>query len=363
MKLVVHKNNLQRALGFVERVTAKNTALPILSNVLLKTENGRLRLTATNLEVGVSSMIGAKIEADGQAAVPGRILADVIRAVPQETITLSISQETLHIDAGSYKTSILCFSATEYPIIPKVDNGSTQTLPVSVFRSMLSTVSDSVAASESRPELAGALLRFEAKRTTLAATDSFRLAERTTAVPNKNELTAIIPRGTINELLRVLSDVSGDIMIRVADNQIAFSHEDVEIVSRLIDGKYPDYRKVIPEKFLSKTLVRKDEIENAAKIAALFSSSISDIKLECGEKGATITAKNSSKGEAAAHIEANTKGDDFEIAINYHYFLDGLKVIPTEKVVLEFTGKGSPFVLRPSDEAQEVVYLIMPLRN
>ncbi len=363
MKLIVHKTNLQRALSFVERVTAKNTALPILSNVLLKTENGRLRLTATNLEVGVSSVIGAKIETEGHVAVPGRILSDVIRSVPQDTITLTLSQETLHIDAGSYKTSILCFNAAEYPIIPKVENGATQTLPVTVFKKMLSTVTDSVAISDSRPELAGALLRFEAKKTTLAATDSFRLAEQTTPTPSENELTAIIPRGTITELVRVLSDVSGDITIHIVDNQAAFTHEDVEIVSRLIDGKYPDYRKVIPEKFLSKALVRKDEIENAAKMAALFSSSISDIKLECSNTGATITAKNSGKGEASAHIEANLKGDPFEIAINYHYFLDGLKVIPTEKVVMEFTGKGSPFVLRPSDDTHETVYLIMPLRN
>lgn len=165
------------------------------------------------------------------------------------------------------------------------------------------------------------------------------------------------------ELARVLTDVDGDLHIVTGDNQVMFIHDDFEIVSRLIDGKYPDYHKVIPERALSKVLARKNDLEDAVKAAALFSSSISDVKIECGADGVTVTAKNSSKGEAQTTVEGNLKGDPFEITLNHHYFLDGLKAIDTDKVVLEFTGKGSPFVLRPNDDKKEATYLIMPLRN
>lgn len=363
MKIVVHKDNLQRAIGFVERVTSKSSTLPILSNILLKTEHGRLRLSATNLEVGISSTIGANVASEGQIAVPGRILADFIRAIKSDTVTLITNGNTLSIEAGSYTTTILSFDAAEYPIIPKVESDTTHLIPADTLRQMFTTVNDSIALSESRPELAGALLKFQTDTTLTAATDSFRLVERRTPLKNTHEATLIIPRTTVAELLRVLSDVQGDITLRIADNQVAFIHDDIEIISRLIDGKYPDYTKIIPERSVSRALVHTAELENAIKIAALFSSSISDIHLTCTEEHLQVTAQNSTKGEVNAGIETNLKGDPFDIAVNYHYFLDGLKVIGTDKVVLEFTGKGSPFVLRPNDEKKEVVYLIMPLRN
>ncbi len=363
MKAVVHKDRLQRALGFVERVTSRNATLPILSNVLLKTENGRLRLSATNLEIGVSSVIGAKVDAEGVVAVPGRTLSEFVRSAPGESVALDLKQNTLGVQAGSYHTTILCFDAAEYPIIPKVVDGKRYVLAAGELRNLIGTVLDSIASSDSRPELAGALIRFDEDATTFAATDIFRLAEHTVPASHATATSIIVPRGTISELGRIVGDVSGDVTIHIADNQAVFSHEEFEIVSRLIDGRYPDYKKIIPERSLAKVLVRRDELENAAKAASLFSSSISDIKIECDEKGLRISAKNSSKGEAQAGVEANLKGEAFDVSMNYHYFLDGLKVIPTDKVILEFTGKGSPFVMRPNSDEHAIVYLIMPLRN
>lgn len=363
MKLTVHKDRLQRALGFVERVTSRNATLPILSNILLGTENGRLRVSATNLEVGVSSVIGAKVDTDGRVAVPARTLSDFIKGIPEENVVLELKQNTLTVRAGKYRTTILCFDASEYPIIPKIEGGVTYPVQASDLAQLIATVSDSIAASDSRPELAGAYLRFDTDAIVMAATDIFRLAERRIAGTFSQTGSVIIPRGTVTELGRILGDITGEIAVRVADNQVAFTHEEFDVVSRLIDGRYPDYRKIIPERSLARVLVRRDEIENAAKVAALFSSSISDIKLECEGQELRISGKNSSKGEATAGVEANLKGEQFEVSMNYHYFLEGLKVIPTEKVVMEFTGKGSPFVLRPSTDDTGIVYLIMPLRN
>ena len=363
MKALVHKNRLLRALSFVERVTSHRAALPILSNILLRTENGRIRISATNLELGVSSVIGAKVDTEGQVAVPGRTLMDFVRSAPGENIVLDLKQNTLSVQAGSYRTTILCFDAAEYPLTPKVEGGHEYTVSADTLRQLISTVSDSIAASDSRPELAGAFLKFDTDATVMAATDIFRLAERRSPGEHTTASAVIVPRGTITELGRIIGDIEGDIVIRVADNQISFTHEEFEIISRLVDGRYPDYRKVIPERSLAKVLVRRDELENAAKVAALFSSSISDIKLECDGQGLRISGKNSSKGEALAGMEANLKGDPFDVSMNFHYFLDGLKAIPTEKVILEFTGKGSPFVMRPDIDTHESVYLIMPLRS
>lgn len=363
MKITVHRDRLQKALGFVERVTSRNATLPILSNILIATEAGRLRVSATNLEIGVSSVIGAKVENEGRVAVPARTLSDFIRGIQDETVNLELKQNNLSVRAGRYRTTILCFDASEYPIIPKIEGGQTFTMPSSDLRTLIIAVTDSIAVSDSRPELAGAYLRFQPEEVTMAATDIFRLAERKIPGSFKETAAAIIPRGTIHELARILGDVGGDLTVRIAENQIAFDHEEFAVVSRLIDGRYPEYKKIIPERSLSKVLVRRDEAENAAKVAALFSSSIADIKLECSENELRISGKNSSKGEATAGIEANLKGESFEVSMNYHYFLDGLKMMASEKLILEFTGKGSPFMVRPSTDEGSVVYLIMPLRN
>lgn len=363
MKVVVQKENLRKAIGFVERATSKNTSLPILGNILLKTDAGRLFLTATNLEIGIVAALGAKIEQEGSIAVPGRVLADFIRGVTSDTISLSTKQNTLHVSAGSFKTTILSFDPSEYPIVPKIHDVNPNTISADVLRNLIGSAVDSTALSESRPELAGAFLQITPNSITLAATDGFRLVEHQNQNTHIHPLAAIVPRATLLELLRILGDIDGDIQIFHTDNQIAFTHTDVELVSRLIDGRYPDYRKVIPERSISRVLVYKNQLENAIKTAALFSSSISDIKISCADQIAVISAKNSNKGEAEASLDANIKGDPFEVTVNYHYFLDGLKVMPTETVIMEFTGTGGPCVLRPSGEKKDLVYVIMPLRN
>lgn len=363
MNIIVNKDRLCKVLGFLERIVSRNTTLPILNNVLLQVENGRLKVLATNLEIGVSSLIGAKVSVDGKIAVPGRALSDFIRNAPGDTVTLELKQNTLTISAGSYKTTILCFDASEYPIIPKIENGQKFTIASKTFKNLISSVVDSISTSDSRPELTGALLKFEDGFISMAATDIFRLAEKKVKSTHTGTGSVIIPRNALLELGKILSDVDGEVVIHISDNQASFSHDEFEMVSRIIDGKYPDYRKIIPDRAVARVLVRREELENAAKVAALFSSSISDIKLECDTHGLNISGKNANKGEARAGVEANLQGEPFEVSMNYHYFLDGLKVIQSEKIVLEFTGKGSPFVLRPNTEDKDVVYLIMPLRS
>ncbi|MBI2062236.1 MAG: DNA polymerase III subunit beta [Candidatus Yanofskybacteria bacterium] len=363
MKITVNQKNFKKALSLVEKIVSRNVSLPILNNILLKTENGRLKVSATNLEIGVNYVIGAKIEEVGQIAVPARIISDFIGNIGDDKVLLTTKNNILNINSEKYKTQILGFDAKDFPIIPKIKSKPLALIPTKLIRNSFIAVLDSVAVSETRPELAGVFLDFDKDKVVFAATDSFRLTEKSVEFKNIQKQSFIIPRNTVVELVRISGELEGDLVFNASDNQISFSNDDFEMVSRIVDGNYPDYKKVIPEKFISKALVRKDELDKAVRIAGLFSTNISDIKLNCSENKIAVLAKNSDKGEIETIVDASLKNQSFDVSLNFHYLLDGLKILDTEKVVIEFTGQGSPLVIRPNDDRKDLVYLIMPLRN
>ncbi|MDP2647640.1 MAG: DNA polymerase III subunit beta [Candidatus Yanofskybacteria bacterium] len=363
MKLIVGQKNFKRALGIVERIVSKNVALPILNNILLKTEQGRLKISTTNLEIGTNVLIGAKIDEVGEIAVPGRILSDLVGNLYTDNITLTTKSNSLFIQTDHIKTKILGFDTKEYPIIPRIKDDPITSIPGKVLKNAFTTMFDSIAISETRPELAGLFMQFKENQLVLAATDSFRLTEKMIEAKSKHTHSVIVPKNTVAELIRISGEAESDIEIRISDNQISFAGEDFELLSRLIDGNYPDYAKVIPEKFVSKALVETQLLEQNIRLAGLFSSSIADIKIDCKENEMSINAKNSDKGEMETAVPIVLKSEPFEIALNFHYLLDGLKIMNSDKVIVEFTGVGSPLVLRPAQEKSGLVYLIMPLRN
>jgi len=363
MHITVNQKNIKKALSIAEKIISRNPSLPILNNILLKTENGRLRVSSTNLEIGISCIIGAKIDEVGEIAIPARVSSDLINNIADEKITLHTKNNTLFINSDRYKTQILGLDPKEFPIIPKLKKEPVVVIPSKTLRNMLFSVADAVAISETRPELAGVYMDISPKKLIFAATDSFRLSEICLDIKNPGQCSMIIPRNTVMELIRITGDTDGDIEIKVGDNQISFYNNDFELVSRLIDGTYPDYKKVIPEKFLSRVLVQKNDIEKDARLAGLFSSNISDIKILCSKNTILFKAKNSDRGEIETTISAVLKNDPFETSVNYHYLLDGLKIMDSDKVVVEFTGNGNPLVIKPYDDSRELTYLIMPLRS
>lgn len=363
MKITTNLKNLSKALITVERIITKNPLLPILNNILLKAENGRLKISATNLEIGINYSLGAKIEESGEIAVPARIFSDFIKNLEGDKINLITKINILNINTEKYKTQILGFSPKDFPIIPKIKEDALISIPSKILKSVLSTVLDSMAISETRPELSGAYVQFNLDKLILAATDSFRLVERIVELKQKNNLSFILPRGTVIELIRALGELNEDVFVKYGDNQISFCVNDLELVSRLIDGNYPDYKKVIPEKYLSRVLIKKDELEKNIRLAGLFSSSIADINLNCESQVTTITAKNADKGEIQIVVESLLKNEPFSISLNHYYLLDGLKIISTEHVIIEYTGPGSPLVIRPEHDNKDLTYLIMPLKR
>ena len=363
MKVTVNQKNLKRSLGLVEKIVSRNPSLPILNNILLKTDNGRLKISSTNLEVGVNCRIGAIIDEVGEIAIPARVSSDFINNISDEKVILQTKNNILFVNSDKYKTQILGFDTKDFPIIPRLKEGPVAVISSKILRNMLYSVADAIAISETRPELAGVYSDFSAKKITFAATDSFRLSEICLDLKNISQHSVIIPRNTVMELIRITSDIDGEIEIKVGDNQISFYNNDFELVSRLIDGNYPDYKKVIPSKFLSRVLVQKEDLEKDIRLAGLFSSNIADVKLLCSKDSIIIRSKNSDKGEIETTVPSVLKNDPFEISVNYHYLLDGLKIMDSDKVVLEFTGNGNPLIIKPHDDNRELTYLIMPLRS
>lgn len=363
MKISVSQENLKRALGLSERATSRTATLPILNNVLFRTENGRLKVSATNLEIGVHCVIGAKVDREGSVAVPAKTISDFVSSSPSGTLTLVVQNNKLSLKSDSYETTVLGFDTKEYPIIPKISGGLIGKIQPQVLKETFSSVVDAAAVSENRPELSGIYIEFGEDRITVAATDSFRLAERSAKMTGERFETVIVPRLTVLEVIRMCDQVSGDIAVHIGDNQISFSGDDVEVVSRLVDGKYPDYRKIIPEKSVSRSLVSRHDLEHAVRLASVFSSNISDILLSCKDTSVRITARNSSKGDATVKTQTTLKGEPFEVSLNHHYLSDGLRAVPGDDIVLEYTGPGSPFVLRMAEDPKDTLYLVMPLRN
>ncbi len=362
MNIITNHNKLLTALKHAERFVAKNITLPILGTILLRAEKGNLILSATNLEIGINYKIGAKIEKEGLIAVPARVLSDFISAVNDEKITLKSEKQILYIQSEHYKTQILGMKTDEFPIIPIFSSESKIEIPSHVLRSKLSAVFDATSVSEIRPELSGVYVHVAKSGIDFAATDSFRLSEASSLINGNDMPPFIIPRNAVMEMIRLTEESEALITVMTTENQLLMKGEDFELVSRLIDGRYPDYKRVIPEIYTSSLTVNKSELERHIRMASVFSSSIADLKLKASNNTLTVMAKNSERGEITSSLPGQLKNSGFETTVNYRYLLDGLKTISSSNVHIHFTGVGAPLVLK-GEGMNDQTYVIMPLRS
>ncbi len=368
MKVTLLKENLSKGLNIISRIVSTRGSLEVLGNILIKTEKGRVCLSATNLEVGINYRLGAKVDSEGAITVPARLFSEFINSLPNEKITLELNGDTLISKSENYESNIKGISADEFPLIPEIKTGKVMDIKSSDLRKAILLAAFAAAIDDSRPVLAGVYLKVDGSKVTLAATDSYRLAEKVVNVKSgktkKEEL--ILPAKTLLELARILGEFKEDLNVGVylSDNQILFETDGLDFISRLIEGQFPNYRQIIPESSDTKTIVPKEELLTAVKIASLFArENANNIKVSMKSKGVLeVDSGGSQVGQNKAKIKAHVEGKDGEASFNGKYIIDVLNNLSAKEVSFEISGKLNPGIIRtPNDKGY--IYIIMPLRN
>jgi DNA polymerase-3 subunit beta len=369
VKLSVMQENLARGLSVVSRAVS-NRSLPVLTNVLLKTEDGGLKLTATNLEIGITYWVPGKIEADGATSVPARLLTDLVNSLPGgEPIVLELGDgETLHIKAGRFESNIKGIPAEDFPTVQTAGERPITRVAQKVLRQALDETAFAAASDEARPILTGVLAKFEGDQLTLAAADNYRIAVKTiTVLDAVEETSVVIPARALIELSRILADVDDPVSIVLAHsrNQLLFHVEGIDLVTRLIDGQYPNYQSVLPASHATRAVLDRDELLRAVRPAALIAhESANIVKLGVGLAGppAITVSANAEVGDHIGRVEAAVEGDGTTIAFNARFLADVLTNVDAEQFALELNGPLSPGVFRPIGD-DRYVHVVMPLRT
>ena len=363
MKLQVTQENLNRALNAVARVANTRGTLPILANVLIKTSSNRLSISATNLDIAITHYIGAKVTEEGSITVPARLMQDFVSSLPEGVIELDLKETKLHVSTQQYKSVVNGIVADDFPVMPAISSGNTWKIQSIAFKKALQQVVFAASNDETRPVLTGVLLQTRNGKLFMAATDSYRLAEKQLG-PNKNEVQLLIPASAMQDLLRVLSDNDEEVVITHDEQQVLFKVGDVELVTRLVDGKYPDYRKLIPEKFETTATLKRTDLINVTKVSSLFArESAGSVTIEVNQEDKQLSIRSvaSQLGENTATAEAKVKGTG-SITLNSRYLLDALNALSSDDVTFGFNGKLEPTLLSdPSND--EYKHIIMPLKS
>jgi DNA polymerase-3 subunit beta len=363
------QENLARGLSIVSRAVS-NRSLPVLTNVLLKTEDGGLKLTATNLEIGITYWVPGKIETDGATSVPARLLTDLVNSLPGgEPILLELGDgETLHISAGRFESNIKGIPAEDFPTVQTAGERPITRVAQKVLRQALDETAFAAASDEARPILTGVLARFEGDQLTLAAADNYRIAVKTiTVLDPVEETSVVIPARALTELSRILADVDDPVSIVLAHsrNQLLFHVEGIDLVTRLIDGQYPNYQSVLPATHATRAVLDREELLRAVRPAALIAhESANIVKLGVGLEGdpAITVSANAEVGDHIGRVEAAVEGDGTTIAFNARFLADVLTNVDAEQFALELNGPLSPGVFRPIGD-DRYVHVVMPLRT
>lgn len=363
MKLQVTQENLTKALGSVARVANSRGTLPILSNVLLKTVDGRLSIAATNLDIAITHYIGSKVSTEGSITVPARLMQDFVSSLPSGVIELKLDEYKLHIKADQYNSTINGISAEDYPVMPAIADGTTWQIPGKLLKQALQQVVIAASSDEARPVLTGVYWHTFENKLYMVATDSYRLAEKSLIKIDK-DVDLLIPASALQDLLRVLGDYEEDVVVTHDDQQVLFKVGDVELVTRLIEGKYPDYRKLIPRAFASEATLKKTELNNITKVSSLFareSAGSVTLNLDAEKQQVSIRSIASQIGENTASATANVTNEG-AITLNSRYILDALHALGGEDVRVAFNGKLEPCVLIDPN-ADDYLHVIMPLKS
>lgn len=374
MKVSCLQENLSRGLGIVGRAVATRSTLPVLSNILLATDENRLKIAATNLEVGINCWIGARVDEDGAITVPARLLSDFVNSLPQDRVDMELlvrSQQIL-LRCARFEAKIKTIDAQEFPLIPTAQDGDGIQVDAALLQKKIQQVVFAVATDESRPILTGVSAEFEGSRLTLAAADGFRLAvtQLELLTPVDEPFTAVIPGRALAEVSRIIGDQEDPVIIQVTPsrNQILFHMDHVDLVSQLIEGKFPDYKQIIPGSHEARLFVDTKAFLQAVKTADIFARDAANIVRLQATKGddefnpskLTLLASAAEVGENVGEVDIDVEGEPIEIAFNVKYLIDILSAISSAQTVIETTNPESPGVVKPVDD-DDFVCVIMPM--
>ncbi len=366
MEITVTQENLNRALSTVGRVASTKTQLPILSNILLRTDKNRLLVAATNLEIASTQYIGAKITKPGAITIPAKLMTEFISSLPKESIELKVINENLHIKCDNYTSIINGYIADEFPELPTINELSSIQYSIkiddfknAVLQTIINTSNDST-----RPVLTGVYWNSFDGQLYLAATDGYRLSERL-LVKTKSDVSAIIPTQTLSEVIRNITDESDEIDILFDDTQVRFRINDAEIISRLIDGNFPNYRQLVPTSSETSVIINKNDFIRITKIAGLFArESGGSVTLTADKESSKLSVQSIASQSGQNNSDADAKvTSDGHITLNSRYLSEALSVIDGDEVEFSFSGKIAPCIIKSTKPNTNYYHIIMPLKS
>ena len=366
MELTVTQENLAKALSAVGRVASSKTQLPILSNILLRTDSNRLLVAATNLEIATTQHIGAKIAKPGAITVPARLVSEFISSLPKGTVELKVENDHLHIKAGSYSSTINGVVADDFPELPTIDETSSiqYSIKSDDFKQAISQTIITSSTDATRPVLTGVYWHSHEGFLYLAATDGYRLSERR-LVETSSDVSAIVPTSSLQEILRTVGDDVDEVEILFDETQVRFRAGEAEITSRLIDGNFPDYRQLIPAASDTSITLAKSDFVRITKIAGLFareSGGSVTLTADSEKKTMSIHSIASQLGENTSESSAEVTGDG-QVTLNSRYLSEALGVVDGDMVTFRFSGKLAPCVLTAVEKDVQYLHIIMPLKS
>lgn len=373
MNVSVLQKNLAYGLSVVSRAVASRSTLPVLGNILIASDEGRLRLSATNLEMGITCWVGAKIQTEGATTVPARTFSDLVNTLPDQPVALSLNEETqtLSVECGASHTHVKCISAEEFPPMPVAELSNGIVINVGDFKEIVQQVAFAASTDEARPILTGVLVQVNEDEITLSATDGFRLSVRTSklATPAGTSLRVVVPARALSEVARIAGDGEETLTILYLEkrNQIVFRLKNIEVVSQVIEGTYPDVSKIIPLSYQTRTVLSTQAFLKGCKQAEIFAregSQITRLNIVPGGEmqpgSVEISGQSEEIGSSRNLIDASIEGEPIVIAFNVRFLREVLEVIKTPNVALETTRDNAPGVLRPINDEQ-FLHVIMPM--
>jgi DNA polymerase III subunit beta len=365
MNIICTQENLRLGLQTAGRIISNSNTLPILNNVLLKTTNGQLTISATNLEIAIITTIRCKIEEEGEACLPAKTLLDLVNNLPNQNITLATTDQGISIKTEHYSTLIKSLPSEDFPLIPSIDKTLSFSLPAQDLKQGIDQVVFAASQSETQPEISGILFRLKERFLYLVATDRYRLAQKRIELPKSQGLKdVILPHKTAQEISRVIAGGVGDIEISLSDNQAAFIFNETQVISRLIEGQYPEYEQIVPEQFTTTVTVNRQELSAALKTSGIFSYTSHSVVLEYNDTGQKVKISSSSHdlGESAIDIPSVINGPAGTILFNYRYILDALSTITEPTVTIKVVNDGAPVIFTPENH-DGYMYLVMPIKT